>query len=225
MKFAAQQDVHDIGPLELAYAHMATAAGIKMPETQLLPSRIGSGYFAALRFDRPTASRLHTLTAAGLLHIDYRMPTLDYVDLAKATVRLTKDYAQSEALYRRMVFNVLAYNRDDHAKQFSFLMNRQGQWTLSPAYDLTFSHGMGGEHMTSIAGKGKRILSADMAKVADAAVVKATKAAEIEEQVRDATSRWRQFAAEAGATGKTAAVVEAMLREVSAEGGGEGGLR
>lgn len=219
VKFAAQDDVRDIGPLELAYAQMAVAAGIEMPVTQLLPSRIGPGYFAAQRFDRSRQQRLHTLTAAGLLHVDYRMPSLDYLDLAKATVRLTQDYAQSEAMLRRMVFNVLAHNRDDHAKQFSFLMNRQGQWRLSPAYDLTFSQGMGGEHITSIAGKGKHVLRADLAQVAVAAGVRPEKGAEIEGEVRSAVARWREFAAQAGVTRKTAARVAGVLQGLSAAAG------
>lgn len=211
VKFPAHQDVADIGPVELAYARMAAAAGVKVPESCLLPSRSGPGYFAAQRFDRDGARRKHAATASGLLDADFRLPSLDYVSLAKLTVRLTRDHRQGEALFRLMAFNVLAHNRDDHAKQFSFLMDRAGTWTLAPAYDLTFSQGPGGEHTTSVAGEGRAPSQEAMLKVADAAGLKRGKSVEILGQTRDVVERWLAYADEAGVTTSTASHIERSL--------------
>lgn len=221
VKFAAQDDVADIGPVELAYARMATAAGVKMPETLLLPSASGHGYFAAVRFDRSGAARhgaehhgparLHAATASGLLHADHRLPALDYMTLAKLAVRLTQDHREGEALFRLMAFNVFAHNRDDHAKQFSFLLDRAGVWRLAPAYDLTFSRGPGGEHTTSVAGEGRAPSTDAMLKVADAAGLTPGKALEILEQTRAAVLRWREFAEAAAVTQWTATAIWATV--------------
>jgi serine/threonine-protein kinase HipA len=85
---------------------------------------------------------------AGLLHADHREPSLDYETVMKATLYLTRDVRQCESQFRNAVFNVFSHNRDDHAKNFSFLMEAQGVWSVSPAYDLTFSSGPAGEHST-----------------------------------------------------------------------------
>ncbi len=203
VKFAAQADVSDVGPLELAWSRMAAAAGVRVPESRLLASTIGPGYFAAARFDRQGSARLHVITASGLLHADHRVPSLDYVDLAKVAVRLTGDHREGEMLFRLMVFNVFAHNRDDHAKQFSFTLDSAGTWRLAPAYDLTFSGGMAGEHTTAIAGNGRDPRAADMLKVADAAGLKRTRALEILAEVREVTGRWRAFCEHAGVSGQT----------------------
>lgn len=207
VKFAAQEDVADIGPVELAYSRMAAAAGVKMPETLLLSSVKGHGYFAAVRFDRQGGQRVHVATASGLLHADHRLPSLDYVTLAKLAVRLSHDHREGEALFRLMAFNVLAHNRDDHAKQLSFLLDRAGGWTLAPAYDLTFSRGPGGEHTTSVAGEGRAPSTEAMLKVGDAAGLKRGKAGEILEQTRLAVRRWPEFAEAAAVTVRTAVAI------------------
>jgi serine/threonine-protein kinase HipA len=93
---------------------------------------------------------------SGLLHVDHRLPSLDYEAILKTTLWLTKDMRQVEMQFRHMTFNVFAHNRDDHAKNFSFLMNAEGVWSVSPAYDLTFSYGPGGEHCTALLGEGKK---------------------------------------------------------------------
>lgn len=94
-------------------------------------------------------------TASGLLPSDFRAPALDYEDLLNLTGVLTKDIREVEKMYRLAVFNVLAHNRDDHAKNFSFLMDKAGEWKLSPAYDLTFSSGPNGEQSTMVMGEGR----------------------------------------------------------------------
>jgi len=152
VKFPNTQDGIDAGAIEYVYALMAKQSGILMPEVHLFSAHEGPGYFAAKRFDRNGANRLHMHTASGLLHADFRFPSLDYQDLLNLTSMLTRDVREVEKMYRLAVFNVLAHNRDDHAKNFSFLMDAHGKWTLSPAYDLTFSSGPGGEQSTMVMG-------------------------------------------------------------------------
>ncbi|MFH1463127.1 MAG: HipA domain-containing protein [Pseudomonadota bacterium] len=104
------------------------------------------------RFDVQRGRRWHVHTLCGLLHADHRLPSLDYVGALTAVHRLTGDHQQLVQMFRRMVFNVLAHNHDDHSKQTSLRMDRRGQWTLAPAYDLTFSEAPGGEHRVAIKG-------------------------------------------------------------------------
>lgn len=110
--------------------------------------------FAVQRFDRANTHKLHLLTLAGYLYADFRMPSLDYHSLLAATAILTKDIREIERAFRLMIFNVATHNKDDHAKNFSFLCDRSGHWQLSPAYDLTFSQGYNDEHTTAINGAG-----------------------------------------------------------------------
>ena len=159
VKFPNSQDGNDAGAIEFVYAEMAKEAGLTIPETHLFPSDKGRGFFAVKRFDRDGKNRLHMHTAAGLLHSDFRFPSLDYKDLLNLTGALTKDVREIERMYRMAVFNVMAYNRDDHAKNFSFLMNERGEWKLSPSYDITFSNGPGGEQSTMVMGEGKNLTS------------------------------------------------------------------
>ncbi len=155
VKFPNSQDGFDAGAIEYVYALMGKEAGVLIPEVHLFPSKKGMGYFAVKRFDRAGNNRLHMHTASGLLHSDFRTPSLDYEDLLNLTGALTKDIREVEKMYRLAVFNVLAHNRDDHAKNFSFLMDANGDWKLAPAYDLTFSGGPNGEQSTMVMGEGK----------------------------------------------------------------------
>ncbi len=155
VKFPNSQDWNDAGAIEYVYALMAKAAGVKIPDVYLFPSQRGPGYFSVKRFDREGSKRLHMHTASGLLHSDFRAPSLDYEDLINLTGAITKDIREVEKMFRLAVFNVLSHNRDDHAKNFSFLMDETGKWKLAPAYDLTFSSGPCGEQSTMVMGEGK----------------------------------------------------------------------
>jgi serine/threonine-protein kinase HipA len=151
---SSHNDPKDAGPIEAAYADMARASGIDVSETRLFPGK-PYGYFGTRRFDRPAAGRrLHVASVAGLLEIDWRIPRIDYAEMLKVVRAMTRDQRAVTQAYRRAVFNVLAHNRDDHVKQHGFLMNAKGEWRLAPAYDLTFSHGPGGEHYLAIGGRG-----------------------------------------------------------------------
>jgi len=150
IKFSSRNDMPDCGAVEYAYSLMAKKAGIDIPETFLFPAAEGAGYFGVRRFDRRGNTRVHVHTVSGLLHADHRMPSLDYEAILKTALALTKSVPEAEALFRLAAFNVFAYNRDDHAKNFSFLMDTTGAWQAAPAYDLTFSSGPGGEHSTTV---------------------------------------------------------------------------
>ncbi len=150
VKFRATLDPQNIGETEYQYSLLAKECGITMSETRLLNDK----YFATERFDRVGQERIHTISAAGLLNADYRIPSLDYSLLLKLTLSLTRDMQQVMQMFRRMVFNIVISNRDDHAKNFSF-QYRGGAWKLSPAYDLLPSTGFNGYHTTTINGQGE----------------------------------------------------------------------
>jgi len=153
VKFASITDTHEIGKIEYIYSLMAKKAGLDMPKTKLLHTKTNS-YFAIKRFDRESDDKIHIHSVAGLTHSDYRFPSLDYDDLLTLTLHLTKDFKEQQKMFRLAVFNLFTHNRDDHAKNFSFLL-KKNQWYLSPAYDLTFSFGPGGEHSTTYLGEGR----------------------------------------------------------------------
>jgi len=153
VKFPSSIDCKNIGELEYKYAICAKKCNIEVPEVKLLPSKVNSGYFACKRFDRKGKEKVHMISASALLETSHRIPNLDYNILMQLTLHLTQDYEEVEKLYRLMCFNVFAHNRDDHSKNFSFLYD-EGKWSLSPAYDLTYSNSIGGEHATTVAGNG-----------------------------------------------------------------------
>lgn len=161
IKFPAHTDGRDIGKMEYEYSLCAGKCGIDMPETRLFPSKKCSGYFGTKRFDREYVNgkmkKIHMLTAAAILEIDFEQPSLDYHSLMKLTKIITRDNEHDvKNMYKRMCFNVYAHNRDDHSKNFSFLYKEEEKnWRLSPAYDLTYSNTYYGEHTTTVDGNGK----------------------------------------------------------------------
>ena len=158
IKFPAHVDGKDAGKMEYDYSCCARQCGITMSETRLFPSDKCKGYFGISRFDREAdGKRLHMLTAAALLELDFEQPSLDYHSLMKLTKILTRDNKEDvENMFRRMCFNVFAHNRDDHSKNFTYLYDEMNdQWRLSPAYDLTYSNTYYGEHTTTIDGNGR----------------------------------------------------------------------
>ena len=154
VKFKATIDPVNVGEIEYKYSMLAKECGIRMAETYLFNNR----YFGVERFDRTPQGKIHTVSAAGLLNANYRIPSLDYSILLKLTLNLTKDMEQVVEMFRLMVFNILISNRDDHAKNFSFQWIN-GVWKLSPAYDLLPSSGFNGYHTTTINGKGEPVFA------------------------------------------------------------------
>lgn len=167
IKFFSSQDPKNTGEIEYLYSQTAKSCGIKMPETKLFESNRCSGYFGVKRFDRINEERVHMVSVSGLLETTHRIPNLDYKILMKLTLQLTNSFEEVKKLYRLMCFNVFSHNRDDHSKNFSFLYNlKTAGWQLSPAYDLTFSHSINGEHATTVNGEEKNPSKDDLLAVA-----------------------------------------------------------
>ena len=146
VKFRHTYDSAEIGREEYLYMNAASKCGINVPRTRLLKDR----YFAIERFDIENGKGVHVVTAAALLKSDFRNQDADYTNLLALTGYLTQDPLQVEEMYRRMVFNLVCDNKDDHAKNFSFIC-RDGVWSLAPAYDITYSpEGSNGQHATSL---------------------------------------------------------------------------
>ena len=214
VKFPARSDPPDIGAIELAYARMAGAAGIDMAPTWLLgATKDQPGFFATQRFDRQP--RVHVHSAAGLLHASHRVPSMDYQDLLKATRWLTRDQRAVDQLYRRMVFNVLAHNRDDHSRNFSYRMSPDGRWGLTPAYDLTFSSGPGGEHWMTVAGEGRAPGTEHLLRVAAKVGVPDKRAKAVIDEVRAAVAQWARLANEVGVSGASMERIGVVLRQAA----------
>ena len=199
VKFADRTDTRDAGAIEYAYSLMAGAAGIVLPPTRLFETSEGDRFFGSKRFDRDGTRRYHVHTFGNLIQSNFRIPSADYADLLKATALLTRNHQDVLRACRRMVFNVLAHNRDDHVKNFAFLLDdTTGDWALSPAYDLLYTPGPGGEHTMSLAGEGKNPGRSHLLRLAAQADVAKREIVGIIDQVQAAVARWKDFATAAG---------------------------
>ena len=191
IKFPSSLDDNNIGELEYLYSVCAKKCKIDIPETKLFLSKISSGYFGIKRFDRKklstgTIRKLHMISVSGLLETSHRIPNLDYNDLMQLTLNLTKSFEEVEKLFRLMCFNVFSHNRDDHSKNFSFIYNEDlNKWELSPAYDLTYSYSINGEHATTINGNGVNPSLNDILKVAEKIGLDKKKAEKIAIEIRE----------------------------------------
>ena len=198
VKFPNSQDGIDSGAIEYVYALMAKEAGLYFPDVQLFSSQKGNGFFGVKRFDRQENKRFHMHTVSGLIHSNFRFPSLDYEDLLSLTMALTKDIREVEKIFRLAVFNVMAHNRDDHAKNFSFLMNEFGEWKLSPAYDLTYSNGPGGEQSTMVMGEGRNITIEHLVKLGLEAKISKELIDQIIEKTAESLSKWIRLSKDYG---------------------------
>ena len=166
VKFTTRRDGRNAGVEEYRYYEKALAAGVKMMPSRLIETSAGT-FFATKRFDRTDAGgRLHFASAAGLLHADYRMPGEEYSLLFRLTDALLHDHSAKQELFRRTRLNVLEHNRDDHLKNFGFLMDATGCWSLAPFYDFTYSEGPNGWQTLSVAGAGENPSEDDLARLA-----------------------------------------------------------
>jgi serine/threonine-protein kinase HipA len=190
-------DPKHYGQIEYVYYLMARAAGINMTECRLLEEN-GRAHFMTQRFDRLNGNeKVHMQTLCGIAHYDYKMlHAYSYEQAFQVMRRLRLPYSQAEEMFRRMVFNVIARNQDDHTKNISFLMDKSGRWSLSPAYDMSWSYNPKGawtaKHQMSINGKWDDITRADFLTLAKNVNIKQADA--IIEQVKDGVSKWRTFA-------------------------------
>ena len=197
VKFDTSPD-NSHGPMEEAYALMARAAGVEMPETRLLETKQGTQmqrHFAVKRFDREGAERIHHHTLAAMLHMGGG--DLNYETFLRVTRRLTQDETEVWRAFRRAAFNVLASNRDDHGKNHGFLY-RDKKWLLGPAYDLTFSSPQQlPERGMAILGERRAAGVEHLLRLAENEGLDRRSAEGIIEQVRAGVARWREFADQA----------------------------
>jgi serine/threonine-protein kinase HipA len=188
------------GRIEYAYYLMAKAAGIAMTECRLLEEN-GRAHFLTRRFDRAGGDKVHMHSLCGLAHYDFNQAGAYGYEQAFAVMRRLR-LPKTDALeqYRRMVFNVIARNQDDHTKNIAFLMSRDGRWRLSPAFDVIYSHNPAGQwtnqHQMTIHGKRDHFTMADLLAVGES--ISIAKPARIIDAVRDAVGRWPEFARQAG---------------------------
>lgn len=210
IKFPSSADVSDIGAIEFAYARMAAAAGIEMAETRLFPSRTRGGYFGTRRFDRDGRRRIHVHTLAGLIDADTTRTAVGYETLLKATRALTRDQREVGKVFDRMVFNVAAHNRDDHAKNHAFLLAGK-EWKVTPAYDLTFSSGPGGEHTLDVMGNGRNPGRNEILGLAARVDIPLAHARQSLERVCEIVARWPTIAADCGVSISSAHEIGSVL--------------
>lgn len=197
VKFRARRDEVHAPEVELAYMLMARAAGIEVPECRLLGRTTRRpGYFASRRFDRTSVGRVHVHTLCGLIHAPHTHTALSYRELLLVTRKLTASEVAVAEMFRRACFNVFAHNRDDHTKNFAFLMDERGRWRPSPAYDLTYSDGPGGEHTLLVDGEGRAPTRAHLEALARS--VSLRKAGPIIDAVEAAVRAVRAHGEEAG---------------------------
>ncbi len=212
IKFPASTDFSDIAHIEYAYYKMAIDAGIVMNKSKLFESKSGKYFFGTKRFDANEKGRLHMISAAALLHDNYRLSGLDYGHLMDAAFKLANRFDAYEHFLRLAVFNVLSQNRDDHSKNFSFLMNSKGDWQTAPAYDLTFSTSSHGYHSTTIAGEGKNPSKNDFVRLSKVFNVKSLNT--IITDVSAVTQNWTQYAKEAGVSKKSTKTINDSLKRI-----------
>ena len=206
------------GKLEYLYSLLAKEAGIDMMPCKLYQTD-NNAYFMTRRFDRLEGNkRVHVHTVAGLVHANFRYPDFEYMELMKLTAGLTRSYAEKYELFKRLVFNVLCGNRDDHTRNFAFVFSQSGDWLNSPAYDLTFSAGVAGQHSMTINGKGDEIEQDDLLAIADVGSISAAQARKAIAEVASAVSNWRTLAREfelpARLAGEVSAYIERQLLRI-----------
>jgi len=211
VKFPTSTDLPDIANIEHAYYKMAIACGIEMSDSKLFQGKSGKNYFATNRFDREGNSRLHMHSAAGLMHDNFRISAMDYGHLMDCAFKLEKHHGVYEKVFRLAVFNVVFHNRDDHSKNFSFLMNSEGKWNFAPAYDLTFSNSSHGHHSTMIMGESKNPSSKDLLKLANHFGLKSGK--EIIDEVLDTAKKWKSIANDSNLSKSTITMIEKKINE------------
>ncbi|WP_304644406.1 type II toxin-antitoxin system HipA family toxin [uncultured Muribaculum sp.] len=195
---AGFRETQNFGRLEYSFYRLVNECGIKMSDCSLIEEN-GRAHFLTKRFDRQNGEKIHMQTLCGIAHYDYRNPrSYSYEQAFNVMRALRLPYSQAQEMYRRMVFNVVIRNQDDHTKNISFLMDRQGKWTLSPAYDMGFAYnpkgGWTAQHQMSINGKFDDITRQDLLEFARHNNIK--EATEIIDRIGEVSSRWPRLARE-----------------------------
>jgi serine/threonine-protein kinase HipA len=198
IKFPSSHDPRDIANIEYAYYRMAQEANIEMSECKLIESSQGLQVFATKRFDRVGNDRIHMHSMAGLTNDNFRRSSIDYGHIIDTAYRLEESASARAKVLRLVAFNIYSHNRDDHSKNFSWLMDDTGKWILAPAYDLTYSSTSIDEHSTLVHGEGANPGRAQIIGLAQEFSI--SRPEEIINQVQHSIAQWPQIAAECGVT-------------------------
>ena len=213
IKFPSLSDRPDIANIEYAYYKMAVDSGIEMSECKLFKGKTGQVYFGTKRFDRIGNNRLHMHSAAGMMHDDFRLSNLDYGHIMDCAFRLERDVNAYEKILRLAAFNVFANNRDDHSKNFSFLMDENGKWKVAPAYDLTFSGSGHGMHSTMVSGESANPNKQHLMELANYFKIKNAKS--IIDQVQEVVNNWKSYAKKYNVSADSKNRIEKMIGKKS----------
>ena len=211
-------DPKGYGIIEYAYSQMAKSCGIEMSECRLFREK-GRSHFMTKRFDRlPGGNKLHMQSLAALAHFDFNLSgAYSYEQVFQIMRKLNLPYSSIEQQFKRMVFNIVARNQDDHVKNIAFLMNRQGQWSLAPAFDVNYSYQPDGtwtaRHQMTVNGKQEAFTSTDLKECAKTAGMKQGQWRIILEQVQSVVSKWEDFADEAGVADQHKQLIQKTLSE------------
>lgn len=197
---AGLKETQNYGRLEYSFYKLATACGIQMTECSLLEEN-GRAHFLTRRFDRDGGHKVHMQTLCGIAHYDFQLHRAYSYEQALGVMRaLRLPYSEAQEMFRRLVFNVVMRNQDDHTKNISFLMGEDGRWRLSPAYDIGYAYnpkgGWTATHQMSVNGKFDEITSADLLALASANSIKDAK--EVIDEICETASRWPEMAREVG---------------------------
>lgn len=197
---AGFKETENFGRIEYSFYLLAKECGIEMTECSLIEEN-GRAHFLTKRFDRVKGEKIHMQTLCGIAHYDFHLRrAYSYEQAFNVMRRLRLPYLQAEEMFRRMVFNVVIRNQDDHTKNISFLMDKTGKWTLSPAYDIGYAYNRNGSwtetHQMSINNKFDNITRADL--LTCAAAINIKNAVEIIDMVCDTASKWPEIALNCG---------------------------
>jgi serine/threonine-protein kinase HipA len=213
-----REDPKGYGAIEHAYYRMAVDAGIAMTSCRLFEEN-GRRHFMTRRFDRlEGGGKLHMQSLCGMAHYDFNQAgAYGYEQALQVIRRLGLPMATIEEQFRRMVFNIVARNQDDHVKNIAFLMDKSGSWSLSPAFDMTYSYQPGGKwtssHQMTMNGKRNGFTLEDFNACAKSASMKRGRAEMIIKEVRSVVAKWRDYADESRVKPAQRDKIEAALRE------------
>lgn len=211
VKFPSQNEHKEVCAIEAMYGRIAAACGLRMPRTEYFDLNRDLSAFGIERFDRLHGMRVPMHTAAGAANVDFRIPQLDYISLLRLTRRMTNDAREVLQAYERCVFNVVFNNRDDHSKNFSFLLGKDGRWKFSPAYDLTYCVGPAGEHQMDICGEAREPSRQHLLELAKKGGLTEKVAVDSVERIAEVATRFNDFADEFPIRKGTLKQIEAAL--------------
>ncbi len=213
IKFPAQNEHIEVCAIEALYMSLAAKSGFNVSAFEHFELGSKLSAFGVRRFDRRKNFKILTHTLAGVLHADFRTASsVDYVTFLRTVKILTNSELQVMQAFRQCVFNVIFNNRDDHAKNFSFLLNKKNQWELSPVYDLTFSYGPGGEHHMDICGEGLNPKLNDLINLSEKLSLNKNKVKKIIDEVSEVARSFKKQASKWPIRKKTADEINSRIQ-------------